>query len=147
MSNHHTSVDALLERAGNHPSPERQLEVFEAAFNAIWRRAQITLGDVTLMAIVKRVLHRASETYPALSAIQVSAAGIGGQDLALPLSELNPQQREAAIRFVLVELLTVIGVLTAEILTPALHGALGAVDFTQGAAPGDASDEPNARSQ
>lgn len=133
-----------MERAGAPLPPERLLEVFEAAFNAIWRRAQITLGDVTLMAIVRRVLHRASETYPIFTAIHVSTAGINRDDLALPLGKMNQAQREAAIHFVLVDLLTVIGTLTADILTPALHAALNGV--AEGGALGDAIDEPDARS-
>jgi hypothetical protein len=145
MSNQRTCVDALIERAGKPLSPKRLREVFEAAFDAIWRRARTTLGDVTLLAIVKRVLHNACEQYPAFSQIVVTAAGIDASEIERKLGHLSLEELEPAVRCVLVELLTVIGNLTADILTPALHEAICGIATTQESSPGLVSDEPNAR--
>jgi hypothetical protein len=60
---HAAAVGAWLARTSALPS-ERMIQAFELAFAALWRRAHHTLGEVTLGAIVDRVLHVASEHYP-----------------------------------------------------------------------------------
>lgn len=127
MLDHRACVDAMAERIGDQLPPGQQLNVFEAAFNAVWRRAQLTLGEVTLTAIVNRVLYIASERYPVLAALRVGADGIDCSELNQRLARVERPPLAAGLHFVLVELLTVIGNLTAEILTPALHEALTTV--------------------
>jgi hypothetical protein len=124
MMGHAACIEAVMERSGSALAPGRQLDVFGTAFNALWQRAQLTLGDVTLMAIVKRVLYKASEHYPVFKALTVANTGIARSELEMQLAQLSLAQRDAALRYVLVEVLTVIGSLTADILTPALHQAL-----------------------
>jgi len=94
----------------------------------LWARVKITLGEVTLVAIADRVLSNASEQFPFLSALKIEVSG------ASPLLELDEQARSVdavelrrGVRFVLTEFLTVLGNLTAEILTPELHAALSNV--------------------
>jgi hypothetical protein len=80
---------------------------------------------VTLTAIVDRVLYTASETHPFLSTLKIEAAGIsfdGFREQGAQHANLHE-----AVRLVLVEFLTVIGHLTDEILTPALHAELSKV--------------------
>jgi hypothetical protein len=126
---HAACVDAWL-RGAETPGATAFAAHFELALRALWGRAVRTLGEVTLGAIVDRVLYSACEKYPLLSAVKVDGAGIqlaASQEerAALPSTELV----EAA-RFVLVEFLTVLGNLTAEILTPGLHAALRAIKET-----------------
>lgn len=137
MLDHRACIDAMAERMGDQLPPGQQLNVFEAAFNAVWRRAQLTLGEVTLTAIVNRVLYIASERYPVLAALRVGAGGIDCSELNQRLARIERPPLAAGLHFVLVELLTVIGNLTAEILTPALHEALTTVSG------GDACLEPD----
>jgi hypothetical protein len=127
MLDHRACVDALAERVGRQLPPDRLLNVFEAAFNALWRRALVTLGDVTLTAIVSRVLYVAAERYPALSALKLTSGGLDCTELNQRVADLERGPLTEGLHFVLVELLTVIGNLTAEILTPALHEALATV--------------------
>ena len=68
-------MDAWLERIQDLPV-DAQLEAFEAAFDAIWRRAHRTLGDVTLTAIVDRVLYLARERFPMLGSLEVGETGL-----------------------------------------------------------------------
>jgi hypothetical protein len=121
---HGACVDAWLERAANRLASDKLLLVFDQGFAALWGRAHQTLGDVTLMAIVDRVLYVAAERYPFLSALKVEPAGLRCQELQQQAGNLRRDELAEAVRFVLVEFLTVLGTLTAEILSPALHAEL-----------------------
>lgn len=129
-NDHDECVDAWMERAAKGEPPERLLRAFEEAFAAMWHRAHVTLGDVTLTAIVDRVLRAASERYPIVAAIQVDETGLRCDDLRQRAPSPECKELQQAVRFVLTEFLTVLGNLTDEILTPALHEELS------GAAPG-----------
>lgn len=118
---HEAVVTAWLHRAAC-GSPFEIIEAFEHAFNAVWRRAYLTLGEITLAAIVERVLQSASERYPPLLAIVVTESGLRCESLRT--TGLHEDQARTASQFVLLEFLTVLGNLTAEILTPALHDEL-----------------------
>jgi hypothetical protein len=105
------------------PSPQ-MVQAFEEAFAALWRRAGVALGEVTLIAIVDRVFRDSVASFPLLESL---AVGGGAVDFA-PLREralgLEPERLREPLVFVLVRFLTVLGNLTAEILTGALHSEL-----------------------
>jgi hypothetical protein len=137
---HAACVDAWLERSEKDLSSEVLLRLFEAALGALWARAATTLGEVTLTAIAERVLCNASETFPLFSSLKVEpAGGIPFRELRKRISSVPRSGLMEGIRFVLVEFLTVLGNLTAEILTPELHSELsnvvlpGAVRVEKGA--------------
>lgn len=121
---HSATVDAWLQHAGEDASVERLLQIFEEGFEAVWRRAHRTLGEVTLTAIADRVLCTASERFPDLSVLRIEHTGLYYGDLRAQVATLDRAQLLPAIRFVLVEFLSVLGALTAEILSPALHAEL-----------------------
>jgi hypothetical protein len=99
------------------------------------------------------VLYNAAEQFPFLSGVKLDASG------ANPLRELGDRARSVdsvelrrGICFVLTELLTVLGNLTAEILTPELHAALSSValpELVRGDenAPGDSIHRPDDQSE
>jgi hypothetical protein len=132
MLDHRVCVDALTRRAGVQLSAGRLLTVYESAFNAVWRRGQATLGTVTMTAIVNRVIYNATEAHPVLAALTVGNEGIDCDELKQRLDRAEPATLAEGLRFVLLEWLTVIGNLTAEILTPALHEAVAAVPLDEG---------------
>ena len=102
------------------------LAAFDEAFAAVWRRAHRTLGGVTLAAIADRVVYLARERFPVLSPLEVRENGIRCE--AIRDAELASRaDLLEGMRFALIELLTVLGRLTAEILTPALHAELAKV--------------------
>ena len=125
---HSAKVDAWLSEARKAVHPDRLVDAFEQAFGAMWRRARLTLGDVTLPAILHRVTYTAAERFPALSRIEVNATGLQSGKLRERAAGLKPEQLEEGIRFILVEFLTVLGRLTAEVLSPALHAELAKAD-------------------
>lgn len=121
---HGACVDAWMQQVAQGLPPDGLVQLLERAFSALWRRAHVTLGEVTLGAIVDRVLYYASEQYPALSSLKLESTGICCEELQKGAGGLRRDQIEEGIRFILVEFLTVLGNLTAEILTPALHAEL-----------------------
>jgi hypothetical protein len=137
-NDHSACVDAWLARVGTGLPSERLLDVFEQGFGAVWRRAHLTLGDVTLTAIGDRVLYSAAEQFPIFSALELQATGLQCKALHERLGNLQHEQLAQGIRFVLVEFLTVLGNLTADILTPALHAELTKV-APEESGPGEAS--------
>lgn len=120
---HEGAVTTWFERAVQDRSVESLIKAFEDTFAALWQRSHLTLGEVTLTAIVERVIHTATEQYPFLTSVKVGATGLSCESLRSQAG-LRQDQVSAAIRFVLVEFLTVLGNLTAQILTPALHAEL-----------------------
>jgi hypothetical protein len=137
-ADHAAYVDAWLEGAANAAPPAQLVTLFEGALSVLWRRAEVTLGEVTLTAIVDRILYTASEKHPFLSTLTIEKAGISF-DRFREQGAQHANLREA-VRLVLVEFLTVIGHLTDEILTPALHAELSKVAFLGRSATGGNDD-------
>ena len=122
---HERCVDAWL---ASHVDPRdktgQTAELLGVGLRVIWDRARPCLGEVTLTAIFERVLETARRRYPDLSRLELrindrpSLVMDSPYALALELTD--------AVWFVLVEVLVVVGHLTAGTLTPGLHAALSA---------------------
>lgn len=122
---HGAVVDDWLERCAIPLSSSEELvRLFEEAFTALWQRAHRALGEVTLNAIVDRVLYNARERFSFFSSLEPATPGLRCDGLRGHAGSLHRDQLAEGMRFVLVEFLTVLGNLTADILTPALHSEL-----------------------
>lgn len=129
---HTAAVDAWVSRNLKDLPREQAMVLFVQAFNGLWRRIQVTLGEVTLQAIVDRVLHDATKKFEALSSLVVESTGLHADNEVLERSRgLSTGEVAEGIRFMLVEFLTVLGTLTGEILTPALHADLGVMPISR----------------
>lgn len=134
---HGQVVDAWLRRSGRDLSAEQLVQLFDVALRALLARTETTLGEVTLSAIVDRVLHNAVEGHPRFASLRFEAGkGIDCQALRAQAAAMPDGELREGARFVLAELLTVLGNLTAEILTPELHAELTKITVE---APGKAS--------
>ena len=122
-----TCVASWIERMAPGLSGEEHVQLFEMSLAAMWRRSQRPLGDVTVAAIMDRVVDAAVERFPILAGLRVEASGVSCLGLRVPAAEADGAQLLEAMRFVLVEYLTVLGNLTADIFTPALRAELSAV--------------------
>jgi hypothetical protein len=127
---HAARVDAWVADRIADLSAGGRRRLFEQALTALWRRAGRTLGEVTLGAILDRVLYTAIEQYPLLATLELQGDGLRWAG-APPTDDLALKADLEAGRFVLVELLTVLGILTGDILTPALHAELASVGVTE----------------
>lgn len=132
-SRHISCVKRWFDEAADGVAREEFLAIFEQAFAAVWRRAHVTLGDVTLSAILDRVIYSASERSPVLASLTVNEGGIHCRGLADRELCLEEGQVEQALQALLVEFLTILGNLTADVLTPALHVELAKVGRQQAA--------------
>jgi hypothetical protein len=138
---HAARVGAWATRIAELP-PAEQIEAFEQAFGAVWRRANETLGDVTLLAVLRCVLDDAVRRLPVLACLAVDRDGLKCERSPSQSNTLVAQELLEGMRLVLTEFLSVVGGLTAEILTPALHAALAstsASDMARGE-PGSGGD-------
>jgi hypothetical protein len=124
---HAVCVAAWLEGAPEGLPAARLIDLFERAWDALWTRVRPTLGDVTIGAIVGRVVYTASEHYPPFAALELEPTGLRFDGLSARADELHHDDLFAALRFLLIEFLSVLGHLTAEVVTPALHTTLRAV--------------------
>jgi hypothetical protein len=124
---HAVAIERWLDAAGDELSTPDLISLFERALATLWERANRTLGEITLAAIVDRVLHVASEQYPFVSISKGEGEPIRFD--ARPLGAVQHDKRlREVICFVLTELVAVLGSLTGEILTPGLLAALANVE-------------------
>lgn len=123
MTSHAHCVEAwLASRASAKPSTSHAARLLAAGLEAICKRARASLGDVTLAAIWSRVRYSAERESAVLSHVHPSK----GDRFSLEIDpddvrDAAPDDVLHATRFVLVELLTVIGRLTGDALVPGLH--------------------------
>lgn len=130
-ASHAAHVRTWLNVAGRNPSTAQLLSLFQRGFAALWARAQRTLGEVTLMAIGDRVLITASEKYAFLGTLKIDETGVRFDEFLASQADRRERQLADAVRFVLAEFLSVLGTLTDEILTPALHTELSNVALAE----------------
>ena len=132
---HAACVSAWLDRTIPEPRSvpaATLLSLFELALTRLWQRAQVTLGEVTMSAIGDRVLYTAAEQYAVLGSLTVDHGPPSFDELRRQTVH-DPAVLHGAIRYVLVEFLTVVGNLTDEILTPGLHSELARITLDDGA--------------
>ncbi|MEA2624195.1 MAG: hypothetical protein QOD06_240 [Candidatus Binatota bacterium] len=118
-----------LDHAATGLTPAEQLRLFELGFATLLEAARPTLGEVTLRAIAERVLHYAAMTFPVLSSVHLEGVAIECRQLRVRLGQITEEELRRAIQFVLAEVLTIIGNLTAEVLTAHLHDELSGVEL------------------
>jgi hypothetical protein len=122
---HHDAwVTAWLERIAKGSESAERLALFDHALAALWRRALPTLGELTLSAVVDRGLREATGKFPQLLSVRIEASGMDFRLVGETGSGACGGELAAALRFLLVQLLSSLGALTGETLTPALHDAL-----------------------
>jgi hypothetical protein len=128
QAKHAAQIDAWMKRLPEHLESEQLASAFEQVFRALWRRTQVPLGYVTVSAIVDRVLHDTSKHYPVLAALKTEGeSGVQFGDFQKSVTAGDGQQVRDGMRFFLLRLLTVLGNLTGQILTPALYSELDKV--------------------
>ncbi|HEX8441684.1 hypothetical protein [Archangium sp.] len=123
-SHHSEAVKTWRDGWGENLSQHELVDLHERALDALWRRAHQSLGEVSLMAIVDRVLHEGTGKFPHLSALKLETSGVQCGALRQLAPGLEPALLDESLAFLVCELLRVLGSLTAEILTPGLHAAL-----------------------
>jgi len=119
---HARFVERWLEERDPTGTSPHVVELFEQAFAAIWARVQPRIGEVTLMAVADRVLFEGRERHRCVAVASVEPTGI--RLAGLRACACGHVVRRVELSFLLVEFLRILGTLTAEVLTPALHEEL-----------------------
>ncbi|HXH31935.1 MAG TPA: hypothetical protein VNJ01_14085 [Bacteriovoracaceae bacterium] len=109
---------------------KQKAQLFAKAILAIELRARVTLSNVTLLAILDRVLCQSKEMFPVLAEARLSSHFISFKALNLR-DPVKPDDLAQALRFILLELFRVLGRITADILTIPLHKELHKVSWTE----------------
>jgi hypothetical protein len=124
---HATFIEGWMAKAGapNLP-PTALVALCDRALGAIWQRARLPLGEITLDAIANRVLQIAQEKYPFLAGYRRDSTGIFLKELGTQNNDPPVQRAELreGLCFLLIEFLNVIGTVTGEILTPSLRAEI-----------------------
>ena len=107
---------------------DQQVVLFEKGILAVEQRALKTLSSIGLMVILDRVLHQSIDKFDFLSEAKVTN-GFSIEALLESDKNINLEKLIEALRFFLIELLRVLGRLTAEILTQPLLRELQNVTF------------------
>jgi hypothetical protein len=124
-SKHAVRVDGWMERVPERLAPEQLVSAFEQGFTALWRRTEHTLGAVTLSAIIHRVLHDVSKGFPLFAILKIEGGcRVNFDDLRQRAPSLDARQLREGMRAFFLRFFALIGILTGDTLTPALHAAL-----------------------
>lgn len=121
---HLEHINDWLEKAANGLPSDKLARLFGETLKRFSNRASQTLNNTTLLAILKRVLYLSAEKYPVLSKLKVESTGIATDQFKDQFNNVDPKELTDAFRFLMNELLTMLGELTANILPTTLEEQL-----------------------
>ncbi len=103
---------------------DQAIQVFGNALQTIERRCLITLSSVTVQVVLDRIIHQGIEKFPLLVEVTLESTGLNFSSIHQKKEHYNAHEINNAFRYLLIELLTVIGNITSEVLTAPLHKEL-----------------------
>lgn len=120
---HLKQVEAWELKNAESVSASERPRLYAKAIQAIERRSLATLSHVTVLVVVDRAICETIELFPVLSRIKATTKGL---DFSALLSDPDENRDELANAFreLLIELLNVLGNITADVLTIPLHKEL-----------------------
>lgn len=104
--------------------------LLEKAIHVIEQRALMTLSSITLEVILDRVRHQSIEKFPLLTDVKFNNKHLNFQELLHKKKKHKEEDLVEALRYFLIEFITVLGRITADILTTPLHRELLKVKWT-----------------
>jgi hypothetical protein len=115
---HAQAVKEWFELNASGLSPAQQIHLLEQGILAIEGRACAVLSSVTMMVIMDRVLYQTQQKFPILPRATLQQHLL---ETTLVEKDQHAEEIVAALTYLLVELLGVLGRITADILTMPLH--------------------------
>lgn len=110
---------------------EELVELYAYALERIEKRALKTLSAITLMVVFDRIIHQNKTAFPALAEIKNNENSTKFYLYSIPSKNFQAEQIAPALRCMLIEILNVLGRITANILTDALHSELQSVTWEE----------------
>ena len=126
-TDHAKHVSSWMEQAAKDVPVPTLLALFEAAWGALWRRAESAIGEIALRSIAELVHSTSAERYSFLTPIRIDAADISCKALLDSAPTLEKGELQEGLSFMLVQLLTVLGDLTDQVLTSGLYEELSRI--------------------
>lgn len=128
---HSREIDIWIRKNADGLSADQLLLLFVDGLGAIHERAAKTLSHVTLGAIFDRVLHESRKEHPLLNAVNLNENSFDFGALIAQSGTLDCNEIQTAFRHLLIGLITLLGNLTANILTRPLYQELHKVTADQ----------------
>jgi hypothetical protein len=131
LNNGHSQfVETWEKQAAKGLTPTQHLELLGLGIKAVQNRASLTLSHVTMLVVLDRILQESQENFPILGNMTLTSNTFKFEDhLNLDTEKRNDYMK--ALRFLLNELLNVLGRITADILTIPLHNELIKVQWNE----------------
>ncbi len=123
---HELKVNAWIDQVSSLPA-DRLIILYRNTFQVIYKRAVVTLSEVTIEAILDRVVHKIQQRFPFLAQVKIDSKTKPLEVLFSELTDKKPTEMTEVFKFFLIELLTILGNLTAGILTPPLYKELAKI--------------------
>lgn len=95
---------------------EEVLETYENLLSTIWKRIVPTLGQVTVLAIIKRSLALTEQRHPIISALVVTSEGVSFDDLHQRMEEEERDAMSQALKELIANLIDILAMLTGDVL-------------------------------
>jgi hypothetical protein len=129
MTAHRNDTHAKLaaswaDKNGKGLSSGQLVQLFGKAIQAIEQRSLVTLSIVTVTVVIDRALYESKDTFPLLSEIKIESGRMNLSGLLDNSAHHEPEELRKALLHLLIELLNVLGNITADILTTPLHKVL-----------------------
>jgi hypothetical protein len=121
---HSTLVADWSKKNASGISLDQHVLLLEKAIRAMEQRALVTLSNVILVVILDRVLHQGKEKFPLLYEIKLDPKNLVSFELLRTNKNYKSEELIEAYQYLLVDLLRVLGRITADILTVPLHQEL-----------------------
>lgn len=128
-NSHALQVYAWENENGHGLSSEEIVHLFSSAIHAIEKRSLATLSSITLMVILDRALFECQEQFPILKSVHLEEKSINLAVLLEKNKNFNTENLRNALRHLLIQMLTVLGNITADILSAPLHKTLMTVTY------------------
>ena len=126
---HQAHVTGWLKKNERGLSNEQLVDLLELALSSLWESAALSVGEVTLAAVLDRTVVNACEMYKWLPNIVVSGGAADFSVLREAAPRLNRRNVLRAVHFILTDFQAILGNLTAETITPALNRQLANARF------------------
>ena len=140
---HAKYVNAWMEQEAKDVPVTSLLGLFEAAWGALWVRAEGAVGEIVLKSIAELVRGASVKQYPFLSPLRLESVDVSCKALLESSPGLEKSELHNGLRFVLVEFITVIGDLTDQILTPGLYQELSRIAKGESRSPNKQESSPH----
>jgi len=124
---HQAVVTAWLSKAEKGLDNEQLVDLLELTLTRVMDAARLPAGEITLAAVLDRVVGTAADAFQWLPRTVVTAGAADFSAFRAAAPRLQRQNVLRAVHFVLTDFLAILGNLTAEVLTPELHKQLDSV--------------------